>query len=108
MHNELVEKAIIHITAQLGIMDYIDDFIFDYDILLLAEDGSTSDANGFPVVQYVWGKVWVNNHAHIILPKDRDHLVYTYFLLKGIPIKLIETGSIQKKISQDNLWFIKH
>ncbi|WP_115097265.1 restriction endonuclease subunit S [Porphyromonas macacae] len=90
-----------------GIMDYIDDFIFDYDILLLAEDGSTSDANGFPVVQYVWGKVWVNNHAHIILPKDRDHLVYTYFLLKGIPIKLIETGSIQKKISQDNLLVYK-
>lgn len=86
-----------------GIMDYIDDFIFDYDILLLAEDGSTSDANGFPVVQYVWGKVWVNNHAHIILPKDRAHLVYTYFLLKSIPVKLIETGSIQKKISQDNL-----
>ncbi len=86
-----------------GIMDYIDDFIFDYDILLLAEDGSTSDSNGFPVVQYVWGKVWVNNHAHIILPKDRAHLVYTYFLLKNIPVKLIETGSIQKKISQDNL-----
>ena len=86
-----------------GIMDYIDDFIFDYDILLLAEDGSTSDANGFPVVQYVWGQVWVNNHAHIILPKDRTHLIYTYFLLKSIPVKLIETGSIQKKISQDNL-----
>lgn len=86
-----------------GIMDYIDDFIFDYDILLLAEDGSTSDANGFPVVQYVWGKVWVNNHAHIVLPKDREHLVYTYFQLKGIPVKLIETGSIQKKISQGNL-----
>ena len=86
-----------------GIMDYIDDFIFDYDILLLAEDGSTSDSNGFPVVQYVWGEVWVNNHAHIILPKDRAHLIYTYFLLKSIPVKMIETGSIQKKISQDNL-----
>ena len=86
-----------------GIMDYIDDFIFDYDILLLAEDGSTSDANGFPVVQYVWGEVWVNNHAHIVLPKDRTSFVYTYFLLKGIPVKKIETGSIQKKISQENL-----
>ena len=86
-----------------GIMDYIDDFIFDYDILLLAEDGSTSDSNGFPVVQYVWGEVWVNNHAHIILPKDRAHLIYTYFLLKSIPAKMIETGSIQKKISQENL-----
>ncbi|WP_314819624.1 restriction endonuclease subunit S [Alloprevotella tannerae] len=86
-----------------GIMDYIDDFIFDYDILLLAEDRSTSDSNGFPVVQYVWGEVWVNNHAHIILPKDRAHLIYTYFLLKSIPVKMIETGSIQKKISQENL-----
>ena len=86
-----------------GIMDYIDDIIFDYDILLLAEDGSTSDSNGFPVVQYVWGEVWVNNHAHIILPKDRAHLIYTYFLLKSIPVKMIETGSIQKKISQENL-----
>ena len=86
-----------------GIMDYIDDFIFDYDILLLAEDGSTSDSNGFPIVQYVWGEVWVNNHAHIILPKERKHLIYTYFLLKSIPVKMIETGSIQKKISQDNL-----
>ena len=86
-----------------GIVDYIDDFIFDYDILLLAEDGSTSDSNGFPVVQYVWGEVWVNNHAHIILPKDRAHLIYIYFLLKSIPVKMIETGSIQKKISQENL-----
>ena len=86
-----------------GIVDYIDDFIFDYDILLLAEDGSTSESNGFPVVQYVWGEVWVNNHAHIILPKDRSLLIYTYFLLKSIPVKLIETGSIQKKITQDNL-----
>ena len=86
-----------------GIMDYIDDFIFDYDILLLAEDGSTSDSNGFPIVQYVWGEVWVNNHAHVILPKDRAHLIYTYFLLKSIPVKMIETGSIQKKISQENL-----
>ena len=86
-----------------GIVDYIDDFIFDYDILLLAEDGSTSESNGFPVVQYVWGEVWVNNHAHIILPKDRTLLIYTYFLLKSIPVKLIETGSIQKKITQENL-----
>ena len=86
-----------------GIVDYIDDFIFDYDILLLAEDGSISASNGFPVVQYVWGEVWVNNHAHIILPKDRTLLIYTYFLLKSIPVKLLETGSIQKKITQENL-----
>lgn len=96
-------KGSIPYYGATGIMDYIDDYIFDYDILLLAEDGSTSDGNGFPVVQYVWGKVWVNNHAHIIIPKDKKDLIYTYYMLKSIPVKLIETGSIQKKISQENL-----
>ncbi len=97
------QKGSIPYYGATGIMDYIDDYIFDYDILLLAEDGSTSDGNGFPVVQYVWGKVWVNNHAHIIIPKDKKDLIYTYYMLKSIPVKLIETGSIQKKISQENL-----
>lgn len=86
-----------------GIMDYIDDYIFDGDYLLLAEDGSTSDKEGHPVVQYIWGKTWVNNHAHIIIPKDERHLIYYYFLLKTIPAIKIESGSIQKKISQKNL-----
>lgn len=86
-----------------GIMDYVDDYLFDEDIILLAEDGSTSDSNGNPIVQYVWGKVWVNNHAHIILPKCRSQKVYLYFLLKTIQAKKIESGSIQKKISQANL-----
>lgn len=86
-----------------GIMDYIDDYIFDGDYILLAEDGSTSDENGNPVVQYIWGKNWVNNHAHIIHVEDDTQLQYYYFLLKTIPVVLIETGSIQKKISQENL-----
>lgn len=86
-----------------GIMDYIDDYIFDGDYILLAEDGSTSDKNGNPVVQYIWGKNWVNNHAHIIHASDDSQLQFYYFLLKTIPVVLIETGSIQKKISQENL-----
>ncbi len=86
-----------------GIMDYIDDYIFDGDYILLAEDGSTSDKNGNPVVQYIWGKNWVNNHAHIIHVSDDSQLQFYYFLLKAIPVVLIETGSIQKKISQENL-----
>ena len=39
-----------------GIMDYVNDYIFDGDYILLAEDGSTSDAKGLPIVQYIWGK----------------------------------------------------
>ena len=86
-----------------GIMDYVNDYIFDGDYILLAEDGSTSDAKGFPIVQYIWGKNWVNNHAHIILPKNERYSMFTYQMLRSIPAKQIETGSIQKKISQENL-----
>ena len=86
-----------------GIMDYVNDYIFDGDYILLAEDGSTSDAEGFPIVQYIWGKNWVNNHAHIILPKNERYTMFTYQMLRSIPAKQIETGSIQKKISQENL-----
>ena len=86
-----------------GIMDYVNDYIFDGDYILLAEDGSTSDAKGFPIVQYIWGKNWVNNHAHIILPKNERYTMFTYQMLRSLPAKQIETGSIQKKISQENL-----
>ena len=86
-----------------GIMDYVNDYIFDGDYILLAEDGSTSDGKGFPIVQYIWGKNWVNNHAHIILPKNEQYTMFTYQMLRSIPAKQIETGSIQKKISQENL-----
>ena len=96
-------KGIYPYYGATGIMDYVDNYIFDGDFLLLAEDGSTSDENGNPVVQYIWGKNWVNNHAHIIHVGSEKILQYYYFLLKTIPVVLIETGSIQKKISQDNL-----
>lgn len=86
-----------------GIMDYINKYIFDGDYLLLAEDGSTSDDKGYPIVQYIWGKTWVNNHAHIIRPMELEQISFYYFLLKTIPAVMIETGSIQKKISQQNL-----
>ena len=96
-------KGTIPYYGATGIMDYVNDYIFDGDYILLAEDGSTSDSNGFPIVQYIWGKNWVNNHAHIILPKNEQHKMFTYQMLKNIPAKQIETGSIQKKISQENL-----
>jgi len=86
-----------------GIMDYVNDYIFNGDYLLLAEDGSTNDGTDHPIVQYIWGKTWVNNHAHIIRPSVETHIHFTYFQLKGIPLKRIESGSIQKKVSQDNL-----
>ena len=90
-----------------SIMDYIDDYIFDGEYILLAEDGSVMDENGFPIVQYIWGKTWVNNHAHVLKPKKESNYEYLFHLLKSISVIQIMTGSIQKKINQDNLMNVK-
>src|SRR5690606_6443295 len=52
-----------------SVMDYVNDYLFDGTYLLLAEDGSVVKADGTPYLQYVWGKFWVNNHAHILQAK---------------------------------------
>lgn len=90
-----------------GIMDYVNDYIFDGEYILLAEDGSVMDEKGFPIVQYIWGKTWVNNHAHVMRPKDKSNNDYLFYLLKSISVVQIMTGSIQKKINQDNLVNVK-
>ena len=51
-------------------MDYVDDYIFDGIYTLIGEDGSVVKENGLPYMQYVWGKMWVNNHAHILQGKN--------------------------------------
>lgn len=86
-----------------GIMDYINDYIFDGQYVLIAEDGSVMDDSGHPIVQMIWDKTWVNNHAHVLQGHDYYSNEILYFILKGIPVVKIMTGSIQKKINQDNL-----
>lgn len=85
------------------IMDYIDDYIFDGEYILLAEDGSVMNSDGFPVLQYVQGKFWVNNHAHILQAKDIGNNNYVFMSLGYIPVIRMMTGSVQKKVNQENL-----
>ena len=86
-----------------GILDYIDDFIFDGEYILLAEDGSVMNEEGYPIVQFIWGKTWVNNHAHVIRAKKEELNEYIFQALSRIPVVLIKSGSIQMKINQRNL-----
>ena len=86
-----------------SLMDYVDNYIFDGIYLLLGEDGTVVDNNGMPILQYVWGKFWVNNHAHIISGKCSYNVESLYLLFKQTPIKSIITGAVQAKISQANL-----
>lgn len=86
-----------------ALMDYIDDYIFDGEYILLGEDGTVVTENGTPVLQYVWGKFWVNNHAHVLKGKNGFDENSLYILLKNTNIQDIITGGVQSKINQNNL-----
>ena len=86
-----------------SLMDYVDNYLFDGVYLLLGEDGTVVDSLGFPILQYVYGQFWVNNHAHIITGKEGFSVeeLYLFFCLTNI--KSIVTGAVQQKVSQQNL-----
>ncbi|MFW0895208.1 restriction endonuclease subunit S [Gardnerella sp. Marseille-Q9179] len=86
-----------------SVMDYVDRYLFDGIYLLLGEDGTVVDNNGFPILQYVEGKFWVNNHAHIITGKNGFTVETLYLLFSLTNVKSIITGAVQPKISQTNL-----
>ena len=98
-----MEKKIYQYYGAASLMDYVDNYIFDGKYLLLGEDGTVVDDAGYPILQYVWGKFWVNNHAHILTGKLGFNVESLYLLFKQTPVKSIVTGAVQPKISQANL-----
>jgi len=91
-----------------GIIDHIDDYIFDGRYLLVAEDGENLRSRKTPIAFFADGKFWVNNHAHIIRAKDGE--ADDYFLkawLDNADISGYITGAAQPKLSQENLKRIK-
>lgn len=86
-----------------SVMDYVDDYLFDGIRVLLGEDGSVVDNDGKPILQYVWGKYWVNNHAHILAASNNYSIESIYVALNQTTISHIVTGAVQMKISQRNL-----
>lgn len=83
-----------------SIMDYVDKYIFDGIYLLMGEDGSVVDDKGFPILQYVWGKFWPNNHAHVMQGKNGFTTEMLHSLLSITNVKSVVTGAVQAKISQ--------
>ena len=86
-----------------SLMDYVDNYLFDGIYLLLGEDGTVVDNLGFPILQYVYGQFWVNNHAHIITGKEGFSVEELYLFFSLTNIKSIVTGAVQQKVSQQNL-----
>jgi len=89
------------------LMDYVDDYLFDGEYLLLGEDGTVVTTDGFPVLQLVNDKFWVNNHAHVIRGKGNISTRFLYLTFCRFPITGVVTGSAQPKISKGRLEKLK-
>ena len=85
-----------------GVMDHIDDFLFEGIHVLVGEDGSVMKPDRKPFTQYVWGRFWVNNHAHVLLGKGISNEMLLCFL-QQLDISPFVTGAVQPKLNQRNL-----
>lgn len=88
----------------ISIVDYVDDYLFDDTYVLLSEDGANIlDDKGHPALQFIHGKVWVNNHAHVLKAKNGFSDASLYVFLSNMQMQTIVTGAAQPKINQENL-----
>ena len=86
-----------------GIVDYVDGYIFDGDYLLISEDGANLLARTTPIAFSIKGKNWVNNHAHVLLFKERVTQKFVEIYLNMINLEPWINGAAQPKLNQDNL-----
>lgn len=86
-----------------GVIDYIDDYIFDGTYLLIAEDGENLKSKKQNIAQIVEGQFWVNNHAHIVQGNTFCDTRYLCYLLNSTDLSGYITGSAQPKLSQSSL-----
>ena len=85
-----------------GIQDYVSSYIFDGTFLLMGEDGSVINKDKSPVLHWTEGRIWVNNHAHILKENERALLRYLYYSLQCTDVSDIVRG-VPPKINQANM-----
>jgi type I restriction enzyme S subunit len=86
-----------------GVMDHVDDYLFDGVFLLVGEDGSVVRQNGLAFTQYVWGKIWVNNHAHVLQGKGSVSTEQLMLYFQHETVAPYITGAVQLKLSQGRM-----
>jgi type I restriction enzyme S subunit len=85
------------------IVDYIDDYLFDGEYLLIGEDGANLLSKNRDLAFIVKGKFWVNNHAHVLNTKDLCDIKYLEYYFNSLNINEYVTGTAQPKLNQVNL-----
>jgi type I restriction enzyme S subunit len=97
------KPGLIPYYGATSVMDYINEWIFDDTFLLVGEDGSVMKDDGTPFTQYIWGKTWVNNHAHVLQGKGSISTEHLMLFMQSQNITAFVTGAVQMKINQGNL-----
>ena len=96
-------KGNIPYYGATSVMDYVDEAIFDDIYLLVGEDGSVLKEDGTPFTQYIWGKSWVNNHAHVLKGKNGISTEHLMIFIQQTNISAYITGAVQLKLNQKNM-----
>ena len=86
-----------------GVIDKIDDYLFDKPLLLIGEDGANLISRSTPIAFIAYDKYWVNNHAHVIDSLEFITLKYLEIYINAIDLKSFVTGTAQPKLNQANL-----
>ena len=86
-----------------GIVDYVDDYLFDEDLLCISEDGANLLMRTYPIAFPISGKVWVNNHAHVLRFKSIVTQKYVEYCFSGMKLDEYITGAAQPKLTQKAL-----
>ena len=86
-----------------GIVDYVDDYLFDEDLLCISEDGANLLMRTYPIAFPISGKVWVNNHAHVLRFKSIITQKYVEYFFSGMKLDEYITGAAQPKLTQKAL-----
>jgi type I restriction enzyme S subunit len=97
------KPGLIPYYGATSVMDYINEWIFDDTFLLVGEDGSVMKDDGTPFTQYIWGKTWVNNHAHVLQGKGSISTEHLMLFMQSQNVTAFVTGAVQMKINQGNL-----
>ena len=84
-----------------GVIDQVEDYIFDETTILIAEDGANLVSRNLQLVYIATGKYWVNNHSHIIKPRNNMNLHYLSYLLDLTDYNPFITGSTQPKLTKE-------
>ncbi len=83
-----------------GVQDYVADYIFDDELVLLAEDGGNFGSKDKPIAYRVSGKCWVNNHAHVLKPKPGINVDYLCYSLMFYNTNGLVNGATRQKLTQ--------